>query len=230
MSTPDCGNGRPDHAIDGAAGCIQRINAEQNPVKALGAACEEVAKAEPGNVQQMAALHLKMGLDYYLDVRRQSQQSFIVALVAAVVGTLFFLGAAWSILADKTSHLADIGVIAGTVIQVIAAISFYLYLRTARQFALFHVCLERTNRFMLAYSMCQNLKEDRRDEALLQLIDLIANAPILTVEMTAPARNRRTSPTHAQGGKQGQSRGQRNNTSKSGSDAEPSATADPGRR
>jgi hypothetical protein len=165
-----------------------------------------------------------MGLDYYLDVRRQSQQSFIVALVAAVVGTLFFLGAAWS---DRT----NISVIAGTVIQVIAAISFYLYLRTARQFALFHVCLERTNRFMVAYSMCQNLKEDRRDEALLQLIDLIANAPTITVEMTAPARNRRTSPTHAaQGGKQGQSRGQRNNTSKSGSDAEPSATADPGRR
>jgi hypothetical protein len=44
---------------------------------------------------------------------------------------------------------ASLGVTAGSLIQVISGINFYLYARAARQFAAFHVCLERTNRFIL---------------------------------------------------------------------------------
>src|SRR5262245_13200644 len=95
MDTPSDGSSRPKPAIGGVADPIQRVTAERDPLKALRTACEEVAKVEPGDVQRIAALHASMILDYYRDVRRQAQQSFIAALVAAVVGTLFFLGAIW---------------------------------------------------------------------------------------------------------------------------------------
>lgn len=55
----------------------------------------------------------------------------------------------------------------------------YLYLQTARQFAAFHTCLERTNRFLMANAMCEHLGE-RQDEMRAELIRTIANAPLLT--------------------------------------------------
>jgi hypothetical protein len=230
MDTPAGGNGRPDQAIGGVTDPIQRVTVEHDPLKALRTACEVVAKVEPGNVHQIAALHTSMILDYYRDVRRQAQQSFIAALVAAIVGTLFFLYATWSVTRSENPW-TNISLISGALIEVISAINFYLYSRAARQFAIFHVCLERTNRFLLANSMSENLTcKDLRDEARLQLIDLIANAPMLTVDMAAPTQSRRASPPRTKGAggrKLRQGAGRRKDTGRSDSAADPHAATDP---
>jgi hypothetical protein len=171
---------------------LQRVNAQNDPISALRIACEEVAKTQPGDVQTIASLHTGMILDYYRDVRRQAQQSFIAALVAASIGTLFFLYALWPMAHAEGGTASRVGLIAGGLIQVISAINFYLYSRASRQFAVFHICLERTNRFLLANSLCENLVcKDYKDKTRMELIDLIAKAPMLTVEMMTPARDQK---------------------------------------
>jgi len=80
--------------------------------------------------------------------------------------------------------LQNISLIVGALIQVISMINFYLYAKASRQFAAFHLCLERTHRFLLANSLCENLKnQDHKDEARCALIDLIAQAPMLTEDV-----------------------------------------------
>jgi hypothetical protein len=163
-----------------------------DPIQDLKATCEEVANTAPSDVRKIASLHSKMILSYYQDVRRQAQQSFISALVAAIVGTFFFLYALWQMTSEGVHPPIPISLIAGTVIQVISAINFYLYARASRQFASFHICLERTNRFLLAHSMCENLIcADRKDGTRVELIQLIANAPMLTMEMVSPGQRHR---------------------------------------
>jgi hypothetical protein len=128
----------------------------------------------------------QMSLHYYADVRRQAQQSFVSALVAALIGMLFFLFAAsYGMEQDKT---AWIGVIAGALIQVISAINFYLYGKASRQFATFHICLERTNRYLLANTLCENLQMPLRDQVRHELIQVISNAPMLTLDVTERSR------------------------------------------
>src|SRR5262249_40602764 len=68
-----------------------RADAKADPIKTLQSLCQEVAKAAPGDVQQIASLHNSMILSYYQDVRRQAQQSFIAALVLASIATMFYL-------------------------------------------------------------------------------------------------------------------------------------------
>jgi len=144
--------------------------------------CEAVANTAPGDIQRMASLLSQMSLNYYADVRRQAQQSFLSALVAAGIGTLFFLYAAYHGKWQAGGPAPQISLIAGTLVQVISAINFFLYDRTSRQFSLFHICLDRTNRFLIANSFCGNIENrDRKDEARTELVKAVANAPTLTL-------------------------------------------------
>jgi hypothetical protein len=128
-----------------------------------------------------------MSLNYYQDVRHQAQQSFASALAAAVVGVGFFVYAAWQAMRPGQGDAAAIvPVIAGALVQIISGINFLLYGRAARQFAAFHVCLERTNRFLLANTLCENLNcHERRDAMRSELIRVVANAPMLTLDVIA---------------------------------------------
>jgi hypothetical protein len=159
--------------------------ASAHPLQQLKAECEELARTRPGDTHKMASLHQQMSLNYYQDVRRQAQQSFYSALVAAIVGTLFFLYAAWYMLPrdGSTSSNAYISLIAGALVQVISAINFYLYSKTAHQFSGFHVCLERTNRYLLVNTLCENLSDEHKDDMRMEIIRVIANAPMLTSDV-----------------------------------------------
>src|SRR5262249_28667148 len=67
----------------------------------------------------------------------------------------------------------------GIVIEGVAALAFVLYGRTARQFAAFHICLERTHRYLLAYKMASDTK-DNKDETIRDLVCIMANAPMIS--------------------------------------------------
>lgn len=82
-------------------------------------------------------------------------------------------------------EIATVSAISGFIIEFISAINFYLYFSTARQFSSFHICLERTNRFLLASSMCDKVTcPSVRNSVFAELVRLVANAPMLTLEQS----------------------------------------------
>ena len=78
------------------------------------------------------------------------------------------------------SHiLAAIGVASGIIIEFIAFVSFRLYGQASRQFGTFHICLERTNRYLIAYKVSEKIAENK-DQTLHDLVCIMANAPMIT--------------------------------------------------
>ena len=71
---------------------------------------------------------------------------------------------------------------AGGLIEVISGINFYLYFRTARQFAAFHTCLERTNRFLIANDMCEHLGVRKDEMRAAKLTINNCTSPLLSAE------------------------------------------------
>jgi len=63
------------------------------------------------------------------------------------------------------------------------AIEIYLYSQSARRFGGFHVCLEHTNRFLLANAMVEHLPEAERASKRAEVITAVLNAPMLTLAM-----------------------------------------------
>jgi len=157
----------------------QRVRRAPASVQAMLDDCEQLAHAEPGNIQQIGALLQDMILRYYADVRSQAQQSFWAALSVAVAGIAFFVWAIWHQMSVPTGEQLTLKLVAGGLIQMISGTIFVLYGRATRQFGSFHVCLERTNRFLLANTICETLSATMRDDIRKELISIIARAPMV---------------------------------------------------
>lgn len=150
----------------------------------------KAAKTFLSNIQWVFdALSVRVN-QYYDNVLEQSKNSFKIALIFAVVGTSLFLVTfslfiIFSLLSERieySSVIAAIGAIGGTLIEVISGIAFVLYARTSNQLKSFHISLNRTQQFLLANSICENLDGREKQLARANLIDKLVETPIYAVQ------------------------------------------------
>jgi hypothetical protein len=157
--------------------------------------CDDLKHAvETGGVGDIVAKHEKLILDYYKDVLEQAQKSFASAKSIALIGFLVLIGTLfYALLIDVLIHVripgfsmnepslkvGGIGVVSGALIEFIAGVNFWLYARASKQFSAFHICLERTHRYLVAYKIAEGIA-DKRDETLRDLVCIMAHAPMIT--------------------------------------------------
>jgi len=133
--------------------------------------------------------------NYYTDVQRQANMSFYAACAAAIIGfgvliysLIYGLGLESrtevtqqhsATMISPSTLFALVGVASGIVIEFIAYVSFRLYGQCSRQFAAFHICLERTNRYLVAYKIADRIAINK-DKTLHAIVCIMANAPMIT--------------------------------------------------
>jgi hypothetical protein len=124
----------------------------------------------------------KLILTYYENVRGQAERSFMAALIVALFGFILLTGTVvYGLRTQADWHVSAVGLIGGTIVEFIAGVQFVLYGRATRQFGAFHICLERTHRYLLAYKMAEQMTA-KRDETLEKIVCIMANAPMITRE------------------------------------------------
>jgi hypothetical protein len=136
-----------------------------------------VARADPGNIQQVAASQLAITNSYYQRVLKQARQSFVAAVVAASGGSLFFVAAVSVGVSHKNFNAAILSALAGLIVEVISGLNFWLYGHASSQLDAFHLRLERTQHFLLANSVCESLSTPERDRIRGLLVEQIIAAP-----------------------------------------------------
>lgn len=124
-------------------------------------AVDRLTEAAQDDVQEISGSQIKLLNAYYKLALDQATRSFHWALVASIVGLLFFLAAVVFVLTDKSLEASTISVVGGAIIEIIAGINFYLYGKTIGQLSAFHGRLEATARFLLANSLCEGLTEEK---------------------------------------------------------------------
>jgi hypothetical protein len=162
-------------------------------------ACEDMASAlNEGKLGDIVAKHEQLIMHYYADVQQQAKRSFDTANSTAKIGfwvliaTLIYafafdglrhfdIAGLKTLTAQDSFTVAGVGVISGLLIEFIAGVAFWLYSRSAEQFGAFHICLERTHRYLLAYKMVEQLGTNK-DETLRDLVCIMANAPMISRE------------------------------------------------
>jgi hypothetical protein len=172
--------------------------------------CDSLSKHRPEDTQALFGDLHKMATAYYQGALSQASRSFAWALGFAVVGTTIVLLAVgtWVISALRPQPSASGQVrqpapplrtnllphllvgLAGVIVQVISGLNFYLYRKATAQFELFHVCLERMGRYLMANSVCANIRDEgQKDQARVDLIKTMANAPMLPAECVRNLRD-----------------------------------------
>ncbi len=153
---------------------LRTAGGEDEPRLERGWALDELSQASLGEVQKIAASQIRILDTYHATVLQQASMSFRAALVAAVIGLLFFLAAVAFLLMNQPQGLATVTVIGGALVEVISGINFWLYGKTTTQLADFHDRLDRTQRFLLANSICESLTGKNKETARRQLVNTIA--------------------------------------------------------
>src|SRR3954471_9630657 len=108
-------------------------------------------------MHRVSAVHLEMIFEYYDDVLREAKTSFSFAVVFAFLGFSLLAGTVYVVVNDPYDPLGTgtIGVVSGGLVEFISAVAFFIYKRATDQFNSFHICLERTNRYLMAYNIIE---------------------------------------------------------------------------
>jgi hypothetical protein len=174
--------------------------------------CEELAVAiETGRVGDIVAKHEKLILQYYEDVQKQATDSFKAARTVAYIGFgVLIMTWLYTLGLDVFSNLpifggvppdhksaVKVGVISATLIEFIASINFWLYSKASKQFGAFHICLERTHRYLVAYKIGEETGS-RKEAVLAKLACIMASAPMITNQGNDSTRPQAT-PLNADG-------------------------------
>ena len=144
------------------------------PETGITSALKSVSKADPKNIQEVAAASFDLGDSYYANVLSQAKRSFNAAVVAGVVGSLFFLTAIVFALVSKQLSAALISSVGGAIVEVVSGLNFWLYSRTSIQLNSFHVRLERMQRYLVANSVAASLSGEHRESTLEKLVKIIS--------------------------------------------------------
>jgi hypothetical protein len=148
---------------------------------------------DEGKMGGIVAPHEELILEYYNDVHEHVIESFRSAKRVAWVGFSVLIGTlCYKLAIDLLSHFENIGpstnssitvsefgLFSGTLIEFISAINFWLYARASKEFAAFHICLERTHRYLLTYLIAEQL-DVNKENTLQDLVGIMANAPMIT--------------------------------------------------
>lgn len=141
------------------------------PIKEI--ADYQLVAARPEDVQLIAQAQVTKLEDYYNTALAQAKQSFRWALIAAGVGSAFFLFAVAVLLIQQATTVATISIVSGALVQVISGLNFYLYNRTTNQIVDFSARMDQTQRFLLANSICESL-QDSKEKTRASLVSTIA--------------------------------------------------------
>lgn len=145
--------------------------------------CREIAATNPGDTFKLFGDLHGMVVDYYEGALKQANRSFWAALGCTVSGTGLFVWAIWmSVKNGAITEPAWVSLIAAAITQVISALNLHLYKKATAQLELFHVCLERSARYLMASSILENFhSEEEQDKTREQLVTIMANAELLPI-------------------------------------------------
>lgn len=148
------------------------VNVRQSSVVgATEKALKHLSDAPKDDVTAIASSQIELLARFYDLSLSQAGRSFRWALIASMVGLVFFVLAIVFMVWRESGQLATITMIGGALIEFIAGVNFYLYGKTLSQLSLFQGRLEVTQRFLLANSLCESLGEAWRDPTRTRLIN-----------------------------------------------------------
>jgi len=175
------------------ASAFQTPAINDKEIQEINRICGLIATTRPedtqalfGNLQEMAEL-------YYKGALTRADRSFNYAQIFGLLGISYIVYVGYVCLHMTDASLGKVlfHTFAAVVVSAISSLNFVLYYRATRQFELFHVCLERAGRFLMANSVSANIAcSQKRDEAKAGLVSTMANAPMLPIENSLPRRRK----------------------------------------
>lgn len=137
-------------------------------------AVSNVNIAGEDNVMDLMMRNVKELKEYYVISKNQARNSFSASLFISIFGIFIYIfGLAAVIIFDKDILL--LSTIAGTMVELISGLFFWLYSKAINQLSVYHQRLGSTEKYLMVTQLINEVPEDKKYEEYSNLINFILN-------------------------------------------------------
>ncbi len=129
---------------------------------------------EKQDVISLMLRNVKELREYYIISKQQATRSFSIAIIMSIVGVAIYLTGIFSVII-LSANITIITVIAGTVVEMVSGLSFWLYSRSTKQLNLYHNRLTSTEKYLMAIQIIEKVPQERKYEEYRNIINYILN-------------------------------------------------------
>lgn len=113
--------------------------------------------------------NVRESTEYYIISKRQANKSFTLAIISCFLGVIIYI-CGFVIVAILDKDIAIFTTIAGTVVELIAGLSFWVYNKCIKQLNEYHKRLNSTEKYLTSIQMADKMSENGREEMYKWLI------------------------------------------------------------
>lgn len=122
-----------------------------------------IRPAEESDIMKLLYKNVAESTEYYVISKRQAMRSFTLSQISCVFGfVIYTVGFVGTFFFDK--DIALLGVISGTVSEIICGLSFFLYKKAMSQLKEYHKLLSSTERYLTAITLANDMGESKKNE------------------------------------------------------------------
>ncbi len=113
--------------------------------------------------------NVRESTEYYIISKRQANKSFTLAIISCFLGVIIYI-CGFLIVAILDKDITLFTTISGTVVELIAGLSFWVYNKCVKQLSEYHKRLSSTEKYLTSIQMADKMSEDGREEMYRWLI------------------------------------------------------------
>jgi len=124
---------------------------------------KDIREQSDYDVFKLLYKNVKESTGYYVISKRQSAKSFALSLVSCFLGVIIYIcGFIIVIVLDKDVVLLT--TVSGTIVELIAGLSFWVYNKCINQLNEYHIRLNAIEKYLTSIQMAERLNEDAKEE------------------------------------------------------------------
>ncbi len=110
--------------------------------------------------------------EYYVISKQQARRSFSASLFICFFGiVIYVLGIVAYVFLNK--NISAVSIIAGTVVEVISALFFWLYREATKQLSIYHQRLGSTEKYLIAIQIIKDMQTENKTFSCNKLLEAI---------------------------------------------------------
>ncbi len=113
--------------------------------------------------------NVRESTEYYIISKRQANKSFTLAIISCLLGVIIYI-CGFLIVAILDKDITLFTTISGTVVELIAGLSFWVYNKCVKQLSEYHKRLSSTEKYLTSIQMADKMTESGREEMYKWLI------------------------------------------------------------
>ena len=116
--------------------------------------------------------NVRESTEYYIISKRQANKSFTLAIISCVFGVVIYI-CGFLIVAILNKDIAIFTTIAGTVVELVAGLSFWMYSKSLKQLNEYHRRLSSTEKYLTAIQMADKLEPSEKNNMYRWIIERV---------------------------------------------------------